>query len=137
MTAFVVINLMIAVICDALQILRTAEEALIEEKLYGREPKEDEPDEAGDGDDDAAVDGEEGTNDRLRQRIDEMQKMLDEMIMAQETMARTIQYLSIAMYAERRTDDLFSGEMSVQESIREDDSVKESLEEAVNMDDER
>ncbi|KAL7528344.1 hypothetical protein ACHAXR_002398, partial [Thalassiosira sp. AJA248-18] len=103
MSAFVVVNLLIAVICDALQILRTAESAVLEQKLYGADEVEgEEP--VGEG---GESDGEStASNERLRQRVNEMQQMLDEMILAQETMARTIQYLSIALYSERKSDEL-------------------------------
>ena len=104
MSAFVVVNLLIAVICDALQILRTAEDTVLEQKLYGIDNAEGE-ETMGEGVDD---DGQKNSKERVRQRVNEMQKMLDEMILAQEDMARTIQYLSLALYAERKPDELVS-----------------------------
>mmetsp|Transcript_27874 Transcript_27874/g.50420 ORF Transcript_27874/g.50420 Transcript_27874/m.50420 type:complete len:424 (-) Transcript_27874:90-1361(-) len=103
-SAFVVVNLLIAVICDALQILRTAEDTVLEQKLYGLDNAEGE-ETMGEGVDD---DGQKNPKERVRQRVNEMQKMLDEMILAQEDMARTIQYLSLALYAERKPDELVS-----------------------------
>ena len=102
MSAFVVVNLLIAVICDALQILRTAEEAVAEQKRLAMEMEEK-------GDDISQKETDELTsNERMRQRVHEMQQMLDDMIVAQESMARTIQYLSIALYAERKPEELIA-----------------------------
>lgn len=94
MSAFVVVNLLIAVICDALQILRTAEEL---QKLYGQDTIEEEEPPL-----DTPPDEEGIRKERLRQRINEMHHMVDEMALAQETMAKTIQYLSFAVYARRK-----------------------------------
>ena len=113
MSAFVVVNLLIAVICDALQILRTAEDAMLEQKLYGLDPVEEEEPTG-----EEETDGEEMSNMRLRKRIIEMQNQLDEMIAAQETMARTIQYLSIALNAEWQPSEL----LSIRETGSEDTS---------------
>ena len=102
MSAFVVVNLLIAVICDALQILRTAEEAVAEQKRLAKEMEEKEDDMAQKETDELT------SNERMRQRVHEMQQMLDDMIVAQESMARTIQYLSIALYAERKPEELIA-----------------------------
>lgn len=85
MTAFVVVNLMIAVICDAVGILRKAEKAL----LFGNQaPEESEVFE------DESLDQ---TKNDLQARIPEMEEMLDEVEVAQEKMAETIKYLSLAL----------------------------------------
>jgi hypothetical protein len=84
MTAFVVVNLMIAVICDAVGILREAEQAL----LHGNEALDES---------EAEESEEEEQQKNLRTRIHEMEEMLDEMEVAQERMAETIKYLSLAM----------------------------------------
>jgi TolA-binding protein len=87
-TAFVVVNLMIAVICDAVGILRKAEKAL----LHGSDAS----DESEVEDDSQDL----GQHD-LRSRLQEMEEMLDEMEEAQERMAETIKYLSIALLSRR------------------------------------
>jgi len=123
MSAFVVVNLLIAVICDALQILRTAEEAMIEQKLYGQEKTDEDEGGGGEGGGGALALGEhhhlteEERHEKIRQRVNDMQQMLDEMMAAQETMARTIQYLSLALYAEREPDSLFG----IRENASSDD----------------
>jgi len=116
MSAFVVVNLLIAVICDALQILRTAEEAMLEEQLYAQE-KDEEDEGMGEGGDD----GETHPNERMQQKVNEMQQMLDEMIIAQESMARTIQHLSISLYTGRKSDDL----LSIREVVSDERSNEE------------
>ncbi len=95
MSAFVVVNLIIAVICDALQILRKAERAM----LFGL--SEDEAGEwAGEGQNNSelSVLKEEDT---VQQRIDEMNRMLDEVVASQERMNRTIQYLTIVVNSQQ------------------------------------
>lgn len=87
MTAFVVVNLMIAVICDAVGILREAEEAL----LHENEPVEES----------AAETSEDEQQKNLRTRIHEMEEMLDEMEVAQERMTETIKYLSLAILSRK------------------------------------
>jgi uncharacterized protein YlxW (UPF0749 family) len=87
MTAFVVVNLMIAVICDAVGILREAEEAL----LHENEPVEESE----------AETSEDEQQKNLRTRIHEMEEMLDEMEVAQERMAETIKYLSLAILSRK------------------------------------
>ena len=93
MSAFVVVNLIIAVICDALQILRKAERAMIsqnivfelnEEDSEERIPMEDNDEKSSEGD-------------RIQEKISEMHRMLDEVAVSQERMNRTIQYLSIVV----------------------------------------
>eukprot|EP00574_Skeletonema_japonicum_P010190 CAMPEP_0201728320 /NCGR_PEP_ID=MMETSP0593-20130828/15450_1 /ASSEMBLY_ACC=CAM_ASM_000672 /TAXON_ID=267983 /ORGANISM="Skeletonema japonicum, Strain CCMP2506" /LENGTH=370 /DNA_ID=CAMNT_0048220379 /DNA_START=242 /DNA_END=1351 /DNA_ORIENTATION=+ len=90
MSAFVVVNLIIAVICDALQILRSAERAMLfglSEDEVGEWPvKENKNSEL--------VHTEEV---RIQQRINDMNRMLDEVVASQERMNRTIQYLSIVV----------------------------------------
>lgn len=95
MSAFVVVNLIIAVICDALQILRKAERAM----LFGLSE-----DEAG------GWQAEEKNNsalsvhnedDNVQQRIDDMNRMLDEVVASQERMNRTIQYLTIVVNSQQ------------------------------------
>jgi uncharacterized protein YlxW (UPF0749 family) len=87
MTAFVVVNLMIAVICDAVGILREAQEAL----LHENEPVEESE----------AETSEDEQQKNLRTRIHEMEEMLDEMEVAQERMAETIKYLSLAILSRK------------------------------------
>ena len=111
MTAFVVLNLLIAVICDALKILREAENKMLLNKLRGLENIEEE-EIKGEG----VIDGQRESNERTQQRVDDMQRMLDEMVLAQENMARTLQYLSLALYAQRKSDEL----MSIRETISDD-----------------
>ena len=89
MTAFVVVNLMIAVICDAVGILRKAEKAMLHGSLTSENSQ---------------VDEEEDTDQELddfRSRIQEMEEMLDEMEIAQERMAETIKYLSYALLSKQ------------------------------------
>jgi hypothetical protein len=76
MTAFVVVNLMIAVICDAVGILREAEEAL----LHENEPVEES----------AAETSEDEQQKNLRTRIHEMEEMLDEIVSIQNQMVMMI-----------------------------------------------
>lgn len=126
MSAFVVVNLLIAVICDALQILRTAEVTMLEANLNPIETDNYEGEVQihhynNDTLQGGAVQvlmhnnrgmGERETSminapkERMRQRVNDMQKMIDEIIATQANMARTIQYLSLALYAERNTDGL-------------------------------
>lgn len=111
MTAFVVLNLLIAVICDALKILREAENKMLLNKLRGLENIEEE-EITGEG----VIDGQRESTEKTQQRVDDMQRMLDEMVLAQENMARTLQYLSLALYAQRKSDEL----MSIRETITDD-----------------
>ena len=129
MSAFVVVNLLIAVICDALQILRTAEEAMVE-KLHGSYVEEEdyanqeciEIDQNGEivegsssqiGD----VNGQEvmSKEERVRTRVNEMEAMLEEMMSSQQTMARTIEYLSLALYSDRKRPSDSLGSISESE----------------------
>lgn len=95
MSAFVVVNLIIAVICDALQILRKAERAM----LFGLSE-----DEAGEwsaeekNNSELSVHKEE---DVIEQRINDMNRMLDEVVASQERMNRTIQYLTIVVNSQQ------------------------------------
>lgn len=82
MSAFVVVNLIIAVICDALQILRKAERAM----LFGLSEDEAGEWEAKDNNSNEQVQTEEG---RIQQRINDMHRMLDEVVASQEKMHRT------------------------------------------------
>lgn len=97
-----VVNLLIAVICDALQILRTAEEAVVIQQLYGQEIEASGKSEGGEemdnireGDDDGLRSI--GSDGGMQRRVNDMQQMLDEMALAQEDMARTIKLLSHAL----------------------------------------
>jgi len=127
MSAFVVVNLLIAVICDALQILRTAEEAMVE-KLHGSYVEEEdyanqgiEIDQNGEivegssqmGD----INGQEvmSKEERVRTRVNEMEAMLEEMMSSQQTMARTIEYLSLALYSDRKRPSDSLGSISESE----------------------
>lgn len=95
MSAFVVVNLIIAVICDALQILRKAERAM----LFGLSEDEDEAGEwANKDDNDEELHTEE---DKIQQRINDMHRMLDEVVASQERMNRTIKYLSIVVESQQ------------------------------------
>lgn len=125
MSAFVVVNLLIAVICDALQILRTAEEAVEDEKerLKMEAEEEERRLQGGPGDES------ETCADRIHKRVDDMQKMIDDLIVSQETMARTIEYLSLALYAEREPAELGSIRENLVETMSEDSSNRgESVE---------
>mmetsp|Transcript_33323 Transcript_33323/g.61172 ORF Transcript_33323/g.61172 Transcript_33323/m.61172 type:complete len:215 (-) Transcript_33323:265-909(-) len=124
MSAFVVVNLLIAVICDALQILRTAEVTMLEANLNPIETDNYEGevqihhynnDTLQGGAVQVLMHNNRGMGEtsminapkeRMRQRVNDMQKMIDEIIATQANMARTIQYLSLALYAERNTDGL-------------------------------
>ena len=89
MSAFVVVNLIIAVICDALQILRKAERAM----LFGISEEE-----AGEWEIKVNnIDQSSSEESRIEQRINDMHRMLDEVVASQERMNRTIQYLSIVV----------------------------------------
>lgn len=126
MTAFVVVNLLIAVICDALQILRTAEAAVVQ-KMHGSYLEHDEDDYEGiEVNSNGIIDGVEaravasvGNNnhqseqeeeeqeeamskERVEQRVNEMEKMLDEMLVSQQAMARTIECLQLVLNGERK-----------------------------------
>ena len=94
------VNLLIAVICDALQILRTVETAMSN-------------DDDGAENGDAALLGARGDGDgknldsqNLEVRVAEMQRMLDDMVQTQENMTKTIQILALALQAEREPMDL-------------------------------
>ncbi len=94
MSAFVVVNLIIAVICDALQILRSAERAMLfglSEDEAGEWPVEE-------NNNSELVHTEEV---RIQQRINDMNRMLDEVVASQERMNRTIQYLSIVVNSQQ------------------------------------
>lgn len=139
MTAFVVVNLLIAVICDALQILRTAEEAMVE-KLHGSYVEEDYANQGIEIDQNGEIvegssqmgDVNGGGNqevmskeERVRTRVNEMEHMLEEMMTSQQTMARTIEYLSLALYSDRKrpSDSLGSiseSELAIDLSDRDD-----------------
>jgi len=106
MSAFVVVNLIIAVICDALQILRKAERAM----LFGLSEDEAGEWEAKDNNSNEQVQTEEG---RIQQRINDMHRMLDEVVASQEKMHRTIQYLSIVVNSQE-TKNLSSGSKVMQ-----------------------
>lgn len=90
MTAFVVVNLLIAVICDAVHVLRTAERAM----LLGCDVQLD-------GDDKIPKhivrNVEVSADEQIEKKINELQRMLDEMVETQECMAMTIEYLSLAL----------------------------------------
>eukprot|EP00984_Skeletonema_dohrnii_P004830 scaffold1700_cov129-Skeletonema_dohrnii-CCMP3373.AAC.9 len=106
MSAFVVVNLIIAVICDALQILRKAERAM----LFGLSEDDAGEWEAKDNNNNEQVQTEEG---RIQQRINDMHRMLDEVVASQEKMHRTIQYLSIVVNSQE-TKNLSSGSKVMQ-----------------------
>ncbi len=136
MSAFVVVNLLIAVICDALQILRTAEVTMLELNMNGMDPpKEDESLIEAERDGSDVPEGEPET----RRRVWEMQKMLDEMVVTQEGMARTIRHLSLALYADRKAEDglgsireIKSDEISNRGSNLSDDRREASADEISN-----
>jgi len=81
MTAFVIANLLIAVICDAVHIMGEAEKAMLAGSVVS--------DESDFEDDDS--------QNYFYDRIQEMEEMLDEMEITQERMAETIKYLSLAL----------------------------------------
>mmetsp|Transcript_26252 Transcript_26252/g.43311 ORF Transcript_26252/g.43311 Transcript_26252/m.43311 type:complete len:385 (+) Transcript_26252:147-1301(+) len=93
MSAFVVVNLIIAVICDALQILRKAERAMLfglsEEEAGEWEIKVD------------TIDQAPSEESKIEQRINDMHRMLDDVVASQERMNRTIQYLSIVVNSQQ------------------------------------
>ena len=138
MSAFVVVNLLIAVICDALQILRTAEAAVVQ-KMHGSYLEHDEAAivnnlngtyvddyEGIEVNSNGIIDGVEaraaaavGNNqhqseqeeeeqeeamskERVEQRVNEMEKMLDEMLVSQQAMARTIECLQLVLNGDRK-----------------------------------
>lgn len=120
MSAFLVVNLLIAVICDALQILRTAEAAVVQ-KMHGSYVEEDEGFEMdangmileSSGGEQQQSDGgaaaeEALSRERIQLRVRQMEHMLDEMVVSQQTMARTIDYLSLALSADRKPYSLNS-----------------------------
>lgn len=120
MSAFVVVNLLIAVICDALQILRTAEAAVVQ-KMHGSYVEEEEGFEMdangmileGSGGEQQQSHGgaaaeEALSRERIQLRVRQMEHMLDEMVVSQQTMARTIDYLSLALSADRKPYSLNS-----------------------------
>mmetsp|Transcript_5324 Transcript_5324/g.10449 ORF Transcript_5324/g.10449 Transcript_5324/m.10449 type:complete len:467 (-) Transcript_5324:233-1633(-) len=115
MSAFVVVNLLIAVICDALQILRTAEVTMMEVNLNSTERDNNEGEVEIHHFNNNTLQGgamqvrkhnRNAPQERMRERVNDMQKMIDEMIVTQSNMSKTIQYLSLALYAERKTDGL-------------------------------
>ena len=126
MSAFVVVNLLIAVICDALQILRTAEEAMVE-KLHGSYVEEDYANQGIEIDQNGGIvegssqigdtNGQEvmSKEERVRTRVNEMEHMLEEMMTSQQTMARTIEYLSLALYSDRKRPSDSLGSISESE----------------------
>ena len=62
---------------------------------------------------------------RVRTRVNEMEAMLEEMMSSQQTMARTIEYLSLALYSDRKrlSDSLGSiseSELAMDLSDRDD-----------------
>ena len=149
MSAFVVVNLLIAVICDALQILRTAEAAVVQ-KMHGSYVEEDEGFEMdangmileGSGGEQQQSDGgaaaeealsrERMSRERIQLRVRQMEHMLDEMVVSQQTMARTIDYLSLALSADRKPYSLNSINeinlgIGVSESSREGMSLEPQL----------
>ena len=144
MSAFVVVNLLIAVICDALQILRTAEAAVVQ-KMHGSYVEEDEGFEMdangmileGPGGEQQQSDGgaaaeEALSRERIQLRVRQMEHMLDEMVVSQQTMARTIDYLSLALSADRKPYSLNSINeinlgIGVSESSREGMSLEPQL----------
>ena len=91
-----VVNLIIAVICDALQILRKAERAM----LFGL--SEDEAKEWPIRADTNDSDLQHIEGDLIQQRINDMHRMLDELVESQERMNRTIQYLSLVVESQQR-----------------------------------
>ena len=98
MSGFVVVNLIIAVICDALQILRSAERAM----LFGLSE-----DEAGEwplrADSNDRDDEQHAKDDFIQQQINDMHLMLDEIVASQEKMNRTIQCLSLVVESQEKT----------------------------------
>jgi len=87
-TAFVVVNLVIAVICDAVGILRKAEKAMLLGTVTPNSEVEEE--------DDSFTE-----RNTLQRRIEEMEEMLDEVEIAQERMAETIKLLSRAILSRK------------------------------------
>lgn len=98
MSGFVVVNLIIAVICDALQILRSAERAM----LFGLSE-----DEAGEwplrADSNDRDDEQHAKDDSIQQQINDMHLMLDEIVASQEKMNKTIQCLSLVVESQEKT----------------------------------
>lgn len=98
MSGFVVVNLIIAVICDALQILRSAERAM----LFGLSK-----DEAGEwplrADGNYRDDEQHAKDDVIQRQINDMHLMLDEIVASQEKMNRTIQCLSLVVENQEKT----------------------------------
>mmetsp|Transcript_5720 Transcript_5720/g.12690 ORF Transcript_5720/g.12690 Transcript_5720/m.12690 type:complete len:424 (+) Transcript_5720:133-1404(+) len=84
-TAFVVMNLIIAVICEAVHVLRTAERAM----LYGFDL---------DSDGDGMKNNDDGTDeDAVERRVREMTALLAQLEVSQQQMAKTIHFLSQAL----------------------------------------
>ncbi len=84
-TAFVVMNLIIAVICEAVHVLRTAERAM----LYGFDH---------DSDGDEVKNNDDGTDeDAVERRVREMTALLAQLEVSQQQMAKTIHFLSQAL----------------------------------------
>eukprot|EP01082_Thalassiosira_pseudonana_P010832 g10376.t1 g10376 contig4:1755383-1756814(+) len=84
-TAFVVMNLIIAVICEAVHVLRTAERAM----LYGFDL---------DSDGDEVKNNDDGTDeDAVERRVREMTALLAQLEVSQQQMAKTIHFLSQAL----------------------------------------
>ena len=52
---------------------------------------------------------------RVRTRVNEMEHMLEEMMTSQQTMARTIEYLSLALYSDRKRPSDSLGSISESE----------------------
>eukprot|EP00986_Skeletonema_menzelii_P016576 scaffold15059_cov146-Skeletonema_menzelii.AAC.16 len=104
MSAFVVVNLIIAVICDALQILRKAERAMLfglsEEEAGEWEIKVD------------TIDQAPSEESKIEQRINDMHRMLDDVVASQERMNRTIQYLSIVVNSQQTKNPSSGNETS-------------------------
>ena len=81
-----------------------------------RREKEEEEEEMVEGGEDT----DDTSNERIRQRVNEMQRMIDEMLVAQESMARTIQYLSLALYVDRQPAELTSIREIIVDNMSED-----------------
>lgn len=81
-----------------------------------RREKEEEEEEMVEGGEDT----DDTSNERIRQRVNEMQRMIDEMLVAQESMARIIQYLSLALYVDRQPAELTSIREIIVDNMSED-----------------
>ncbi len=132
MSAFVVFNLLIAVICDSLQVLRTAEPSMMVELNSRGSPGDVAPPEGGEGA--IAGEGREGSGEdvanemaQLRQKVYEMHIIVDDLIVTQERMAGAICRLT----AERKrkggdgTEEVFCNAANyILESIIEDEEFE-------------